>query len=342
MRRLFVRSTLLTLWIALALGFTSSLALAQYQITNLTSNQSGHGKHIDSLLQNPWGMAYAPGSPWWVADANDGYSTLYNATGVPQTLQVVVPSASGKGPGSPVGCVYNSSGDFKINGSVSLFLFDTLDGTIQGWSNNDPSTAIIAINNSKSKAAYVGLAITSHKSGNFIYGADINNNKIDMYNGSFKFVKSLTDKTIPKGFVVGNVQDVNGKVYVAYINAAGGAGGYIDIFSEKGVFEKRFAQGKPLNQPWGFAIAPKNFGPLSNTLLISNNTNTGTINGFNLKTGKFVGTIVNSAKKPIQINQLWAIEFGGGSANNGKTNELYFTAGPQTGKNGLFGVIVYK
>ena len=61
---------------------------------------------------------------------------------------------------------------------------------------------------------------------------------------------------------------------------------------------KRFAHGKPLNQPWGFAIAPKNFGPLSNTLLISNNTNTGTINGFNLKTGKFVGTITDSTKKP--------------------------------------------
>jgi hypothetical protein len=69
---------------------------------------------------------------------------------------------------------------------------------------------------------------------------------------------------------------------------------------------------------------------------------TGTINGFNLTTGKFVGTIVNCAKKPVQINQLWAIEFGGGTANNGKANQLYFTAGPQNGKTGSFGVIVYE
>jgi uncharacterized protein (TIGR03118 family) len=342
MTRESIRTAAVTSWLALALAFASSPASAQYQITNLTSNQSGHAKHTDSLLQNAWGMAYAPGSPWWIADENDGYSTLYNGAGVPQSLQVVIPPASGSGPGSPIGCVYNSTSDFKINGSVSLFLFDTADGTIQGWSDNDPSTAIIAVNNSGNKAAYVGLAITSHTSGNFLYGADINNNKIDMYNGSFKFVKSFADATIPKGFVVGNIQDVNGKLYVAYINAAGGAGGYIDIYSEKGVFEKRFAHGKPLNQPWGFAVAPKNFGPLSNTLLISNNTNTGTINGFDLTTGKLVGTIVNSANKPIQINQLWGIEFGGGSANNGKTNQLYFTAGPQTGKNGLFGVIAYK
>ncbi len=68
----------------------------------------------------------------------------------------------------------------------------------------------------------------------------------------------------------------------------------------------------------------------------------GTINGFNLTTGAFVGTLENSAGKPITINQLWAIEFGGGTANNGKKNQLYFTAGPNNGLNGLFGVIAFK
>jgi uncharacterized protein (TIGR03118 family) len=335
-----VRTTILTL--LLALGLASSPAAAQYQLTKLTSNQAGHAKHTDPLLQNAWGLDYAPGAPFWVSDTNDGYSTLYNGAGVPQKLQVVIPPASGSGPGSPIGLVYNSSGEFKINNSVSLFLFDTADGTIQGWSNNDPSTAIIAVDNSGDKASYVGIAVTHHKSGNFLYAADIVNNRVDIYDGTFKHVKSFQDKTIPKGFVVGNVQDLDGKLYVAYINGNGGGGGYIDIFSEKGVFVKRFAHGKALNQPWGFAMAPKNFGPLSNTLLISNNTNTGTINGFDPKTGKLVGTIVDSANKPIKINQLWAIEFGGGTANNGKKNELYFTAGPQTGKNGLFGVIAYK
>ena len=51
---------------------------------------------------------------------------------------------------------------------------------------------------------------------------------------------------------------------------------------------------------------------------------------------------MNSANKPIKINQLWAIEFGGGTATNGKKNQLYFTAGPQNGLNGLFGVIAFK
>jgi uncharacterized protein (TIGR03118 family) len=342
MPRLLVRTTALTLWLALALGFASSPALAQYQLTKLTSNQAGKAKHTDTLLQNAWGIAYAPGAPFWVSDENNGWSTLYNGAGVPQSLQVIVPSASGSGSGSPTGLVYNGSSQFQIESWTSLFLFATLDGTIQGWSHFESSRTLIGVNNSKNKASYTGLAITSETSGNFIYAADTFNNKVDVYDGNFNFVKSFTDSKIPKGFVVSGIQDIGGQLYVSYVKAAGGAGGYIDIFSESGTFVKRFAQGKPLNQPWGFAVAPKNFGPLSNTLLISNNTNAGTINGFNLKTGKFVGTVMDSTNKPIKINQLWGIEFGGGTAANGKTNQLYFTAGPQNGLNGLFGVIAFK
>jgi uncharacterized protein (TIGR03118 family) len=342
MQRLFVRTIALALWAALLFGFSSSAAWAQYKLTNLTSNQSGKAKHQDPLLQNAWGLVYGPGAPFWVSDEWNGWSTLYDGAGVPQSLQVIIPPATGSGPGSPTGIVYNGSTEFKIDDWTSAFLFATLDGTIQGWSDFEPSTSLIAVNNSATKAAYTGLAITSKSSGNFIYAADVNNNKIDMYDGTFTFVKSFKDTKIPKGFVVFNVQDIKGKLYVAYASASGGGGGYIDIFTEAGKFVKRLAHGSPLNQPWGFAIAPKNFGPLSNTLLISNNTNTGTINGFNLTTGAFVGTLKNAAKKPITINQLWGIEFGGGTTANGKTNQLYFTAGPGNNVDGLFGVIAFQ
>jgi hypothetical protein len=50
MQRLFIRTTALTLWLALALGFASSPALAQYTLTKLTSNQPGKAKNTDSLL----------------------------------------------------------------------------------------------------------------------------------------------------------------------------------------------------------------------------------------------------------------------------------------------------
>ena len=105
---------------------------------------------------------------------------------------------------------------------------------------------------------------------------------------------------------------------------------------------RRLAEGEPLNQPYGFAIAPVNFGPLSNTLLISNNTNTGTINGFNLRTGKFVGTITDGKGQPIVIDQLWGIRFGGGTGINGETSQLFFAAGPNNNNDGLFGMIEFK
>jgi len=253
-------------------------------------------------------------------------------------LQVIVPTATGSGFGSPTGMVYNGSTEFKIRNWTSLFLFATLDGSIQGWSAFNPSATLVGA--TQAGAVYTGLAITSHTSGNFLYAADAANNKVDVYDGSFGLVKSFTDATIPAGFAPFGIQDIAGQVYVTFASTSGGSNGYIDIFTEAGVFVKRFAQGRPLNQPWGLAVAPATgFGTLSGTLLVSNNTKTGTINGFSLTTGKLVGTVKNSAGKPIAISGLWGIEFGGGSTLNGAKNQLFFTAGPSD-TDGYFGMIV--
>jgi uncharacterized protein (TIGR03118 family) len=222
---------------------------------------------------------------------------------------------------------------------TSAFLFATLDGTISGWSHFEPNNALIGVNNSASGAVYTGIAVTHHASGNFVYAADFANNKIDVYNGTFTFVKSFTDTSLPAGFAPLNVQDIGGQLYVAFAATNGKAGGYIDIFNEDGTFVKTLIHGKPLNQPFGFAMAPSNFGVLSNTLLISNNTNSGTINGFNPTTGALVGTISQTNGKHIVVNQIWGIEFGGGSSANGNTNQLFYTAGPKNNLNGVFGVI---
>ena len=122
----------------------------------------------------------------------------------------------------------------------------------------------------------------------------------------------------------------------------GQPGGFIDIFQEDGTFVRQLAQGKPLSNPWGLTVAPKNFGKLSNTLLVSNNTSHGTINAFNLSTGKFVGTVKDTNGKNIVIDELWGIEFGGGTAANGRANQLFFTAGPDEYQTGTFGVINLK
>lgn len=336
-RRTFLGFPLLGLMLVLA----SSSALAQYKLTNLDTNLAKGAKHKnDTQLINPWGLAYGPGQPFWLSDAGSGLSTLYDGTGAKQSLVVTIPTASGTGVGSPTGIVYNGSQEFKIDNWVSAFMFATLDGTISGWSHFSPNLALIGVNNSGSGAVYTGLAVTSKPSGNRIYAADFANNKVDVYDGTFKFVTSFTDHSLPAGFAPSGIQDINGQVYVAFAATNGGPGGYVDIFGENGTFVKTLISGAPLNQPWGFAVAPSNFGPLSNTLLVSNNIDKkGTINGFNLTTGAFVGTVNNKAGKPIKIDQIWGIEFGGGSAANGKTNQLFFTAGPKNNVDGTFGVI---
>ena len=76
----------------------SAPAEAQYRLTNLVSNQlDSHAPTIDPLLANAWGLARSAGSPWWIADNDTGWSTLYNAAGTQVALRVVIPTA-GNGP----------------------------------------------------------------------------------------------------------------------------------------------------------------------------------------------------------------------------------------------------
>ncbi|HLM80379.1 MAG TPA: TIGR03118 family protein [Terriglobales bacterium] len=336
-----------TICLGLAVTLFSSAALAQYQLTNLDSNQAKTAKFMDPLQVNGWGLARSSGGPFWVSDQGSGWSTIYTGKGVKEGLEVLIPTASGAGPGQPTGIVLNGSSDFQVQGWPAIFLFATLDGTISGWApQSNPNDALIAVDNSKSGAVYTGLAITNKASGNFLYAADNANNKVDVFDGNFNPVPSasFTDPALPAGFAPFGIQDIEGLVYVAYAGPAEAAGGYIDIFREDGTLVGTFFHGAPLNQPWGMTMAPANFGPLSNTLLISNNTDTGTINAFSLNNGhgQFVGTVKDTNGKDIVINQLWGIEFGGGAANNGKTNQLFFTSGPYNNLAGTFGVIAFK
>jgi uncharacterized protein (TIGR03118 family) len=330
-----------TLTIAASLGLVlmlSSAATAQYNNYLLDSNVSGHGQ-LDPLLVNGWGIAYLPSNPFWVSDEGSGWSTLYDGSGNPQSLQVVIPSANGQGAGSPTGIVANNSlQGFVLHNWVSYFIFATLDGTIQGWSPISPKQTSMAVNNSSTGASYTGLAISQNSA--MIYAADTANAKVDMYDSNFNLVKSFTDTSLPKNATPFGIQDIKGFVLVAYCDASGGPGGVIDVFTEDGVLVKHLVKGAPLNQPWGMALAPSNFGPLSNTLLVSNNLNkVGDINGFDIKTGKLVGTITSSTGKPIHIDQIWGIEFGGGTTANGQKNQLFWAAGPLNNTDGSFGYI---
>jgi uncharacterized protein (TIGR03118 family) len=352
-RRFMQHRTRAVACLGLATMLISSMSVAQYQLKNLASNQVKQAAHTDPLLVNAWGLVHAPGSPWWVSDNNSGWSTLYDGSGKQVTsLKVLIPTAGNgpssptglNGPGSPTGIVFNGSNDFQVQGWASIFLFATLDGTISGWApQSNFNQAIQAVDNSANKAVYTGLAITSRASGNLLYAADQANGKVDVYDANFTFVKSFTDTTLPAGFAPFGIADIGGLVYVTFASTTGGSGGFVDQFTEGGtlVGGKSLIQGEPLNQPWGIAAAPPNFGPLSNTLLISNNTNAGSINAFNVTTGKLVGTMKDTSGKVIHVDQLWGIGFGDGMGENGAANQLFFTAGPNNNLAGTLGKILF-
>src|SRR5262249_60947040 len=80
----------------------------------------------------------------------------------------------------------------------------------------------------------------------------------------------------------------------------------------------------------------------SNDLLIGNVAGAGNINVYDPVTGDYLGQMMQPNGTPIAITGLWDLEFGDGVPGSGKTNQLFFDAGPNApgvSGYGLFGVI---
>jgi uncharacterized protein (TIGR03118 family) len=342
----------------LLVSLLPSLTFAQYVRTNLVSNQEGVAPNTDSHLVNAWGLTQLGTSPFWVSDNGTGFSTLYTGTGQQITLFVTIPPApnSAEGtPGMPTGTVGNISpkpNDFTIRegrkSGQSIFLFATLDGTISGWnptvdgvSATGASHATIAVNRSKVGAVYSGLAIATDADGQtFLYAADDGQNRwVDLFDGTFTLVKSFNDPAIPQNFAPYGIQTINGDIWVTYTALTNAPGGFVDVFDLDGRLKTHLAVQGPLNSPWGLAQAPADFGPMSNAILVSNNVTRGQINAFDPTSGEFLGPLRDANGQPINIDNLWAIQFGHDGGPGTAHNQLFFTAGPDNYGNGLFGVI---
>ncbi len=345
---------ILTVPVLIALTITT--ASAQYQRTDLVSNQPGRAPNTDPHLVNAWGLVALPTSPWWVSDNGTGFSTLYNGAGQQVQLFVTIPPAPGSPAGTlgtPTGIVGNISTnptDFTIteNGvsARSIFIFATLDGTISGWNPAiggamGDSHATLAPNGSNVGAVYTGLAIATNQQGQtFLYAADGGpNRRVDMFDGTFTPVKSFDDPAIPRGFTPYGIQTINGNIWVTFTALNKAQGGFVDVFDTEGNLVKHFAVHGPLHSPWGIALAPADFGPMSNAILISNNISRGRINAFNPETGQFLGPLRDANGRVIEVDNIWALQFGQDGGLNGAHNQLFFTAGPDSYANGLFGVI---
>jgi uncharacterized protein (TIGR03118 family) len=315
----------------------------RYQVHNLVSNVAGVADNVDPNLVNAWGLAAGPTSPWWVSDNGTDRSTLYNPAGTPLPLVVNVP-------GAPTGTVFNGApGSFLVGANAASFIFATEGGTILGW--NGGPAATVEADRSPAGAVYKGLAIAQTPTGPRIYATDFHNGAVDVFDSAWQPVShaGFVDPFLPRHFAPFGIQTIGDRIFVTYAKQQAGSDdeahgrglGIVDAYDTAGRLRARVAQFGNLNAPWGLAQAPTGFGRFSGDLLIGN-FGDGRVSAYHeVFHGRFVpaGQLRSSTGSALAIDGLWALEFGHGAPNNGPTDTLFFTAGPNDEENGLFGSI---
>ena len=315
-----------------------------YKKRNLVSDIEGVARITDPHLVNPWGLSAGPATPLWVADNHSNVSTVYSGA-VRKSVPMIVPLVVDITGGAPTGTVFNPTSGFPVNGSPSKFIFDSEAGTITAWNSGTTAQTVVP----STGAVYKGLAIST-KGTPLLYAADFVGKKIDVFSSSFAPVTApggFVDPNLPVGYGPFNVQEIGGRIVVAYAEVdpqtgdevAGEHKGYVDVFDTNGHLLRRLISQGALNAPWGLALAPRHFGPFSGDLLVGN-FGDGAINAYDPRTGQFDGTLTNKDGNPIKVNGLWALRFGNGVF--GTPTTLIFTAGIGDEAHGLLGEIVVK
>ncbi len=339
----------------LVTAFSATIVQAHgwfYNVNYLVTDEGTPPTKQDPNLINAWGIAFNPFGPVWVNNAETGTSTLYDGNGNIIPLVVTVPAPDGS-TGAPTGIVYNGSSAFTVTeGSASApsrFIFATEQGGLAAWAPTvDLTHAIRVADRSMTGAIYKGLAISAGGSGGLLYVTDFHNNRIDVFDSTFKLVTvsgSFSDAMLPAGYAPFGIQAINGDIYVTYAkqddnaedDVKGAGFGYVDVFDPNGHMIRRLISRGKLNAPWGITMSPAGFGMMSNRLLVSN-FGDGRINVYDPATGWFMGTLRSTNGHPIQIDGLWGLAFGNGYADQ-PVDTLFFTAGPGGEDHGAYGRI---
>jgi uncharacterized protein (TIGR03118 family) len=348
-------------WLSLLIGLSGLATRVEagdvYIQTNLVSDISGMAQATDPNLKDPWGISFSKGSPFWVSEqaSNVGGQSVTSLYSITPAGVGVIPAAFGipnqggavpsdaNGPTGQVNTsapgITTSATDFQVNGSKAAFIFANMDGSISAWNGGAKATIVVPA----AGASYTGLAIGNVTTGAaFIYAADQNSGKIDIFNSSWVKTGSMTDPSgLPAGYSSFNVQNINGLLYVTYTNQAIPSGGIVDVFKTDGTFVSRLIDDQAgfwLQNPWGLAIAPKSFNQFGGDLLVGNNGGNGWINAFDPSNGKFLGVLTLNGGAPFSEADLWALTFGNGQSG-GDSSTLYFTAGLASQHDGLLGSI---
>ena len=322
-----------------------------FRQTNLVSNVPNVANHVTPRLANPWGLAFLPGQPFFIADNKDGHVTSFDATGLNvRPGAFAVPSPTGSGFDSPTGIVADQNSSFGNPSLIKPFIVVTEQGTIFTWGpdaqGNLPTDATEV--RRRASAVYKGATIlNSLLTAPVLAVTDFRGGFIDTFLPGFSAVAlpgSFTDPNLPAGYAPFGIQVIGQQVFVTYAlqDAAkldpifGSGNGIVSIFDMDGNFVRPFATGGALNAPWGVTQASANFGPFSNDILIGN-VGDGTINAFDLASGRFLGSLLDGDGFALAEVGLHALAFR--ADGFGDQDTLYFTSQFSDESNGVFGAI---
>jgi uncharacterized protein (TIGR03118 family) len=331
------------------------LTLNGFNQFNLLSNQSGAANAMDANLVNPWGIAFDSTDPFWVTENGTGLASVFSTDGtnppLGSVMDIVVPAANGSVEfGNPTGVVYNAANTFtmNVNGDLGVpkFIFVTQFGAITAWSPTiGHGRAYVMSNRNGDNCVYTGITEAEYQGRNYLYVTDFHNNAVLIFDNVYHKIGAFTDPSLPKGYGPYNIKKFGLTLWVTFAqqnsarnDAEAGAGtGYVDEFDLTGNLLMHVAAGGALNAPWGMAITPTNWTGGGKAMLIANSGD-GMINAYDPTTGAYMGFFTNNSGEPLVIPGLKALAFGN-DGQGGLNSQLYFTAGPNNGSDGLFGYL---
>jgi uncharacterized protein (TIGR03118 family) len=289
------------------------------------------------------------------------------------------PSAPAGTFANPTGIVFNGvATDFILdkgmpNNLPAVFIFVGEDGIISGWNpganlpkgGSPPSPNVVReIDNSAGGsdrgAVYKGATLAILNGKRYLYVTNFRSGKVEVYDSRFKRVHLGDDafevqedgehdrdeeSRIPRGFAPFNIQNIGGSLFVTYAkqdsdrhdDVPGAGFGFVEIFTPSGRHIAHLQHGPWMNSPWGVVWTPRDFGRFSNSILVGQ-FGSGWIAAFNGFTYKFEGFLQNPDNSLLFIDGLWSLTFGNG-AGSGPSTTLYFSAGLNGEKDGLFGTL---
>jgi uncharacterized protein (TIGR03118 family) len=337
---------------------------------------------VDPTLQNAFGVAWNDQGVAWVNSVLGHVSELYSPEGVPKRVGVNIPQPKDTIGGLPCGVVYADDFDFNMpDGKDAIFIFSSFDGVLSAWDGGNNAQRIaapagasytgLALASNGGHNFIYGANFGQNK-------IDVWDQHFKRVSMTFKD-PTMPDAYSPYNIqAVGNWLFV----MYAELATSGptkghgipGAGkGFVSVFNTDGSFVKRFASRGSLNIPWGVTMAPgtwlegKDLGnggggdddgdgdesivkggqpaaasasrDAKDPIVLVGNFGDGHINVYSQE-GSFLGQL-QTKKHPMVIDGLWALSFPPQSAGI-DPNRLYFTAGPESESDGLFGYIIKK